>query len=68
MGRGFLTEQENSRRRLMLIFQWLRTSAPYGFLTAFQATFRIAAAIPAALVFIDLRRGWRSRPGAKEPR
>ena len=41
---------------LMLIFQWLRTSAPDGFLAAFQATFRIAAAIPAVLVVIDLGR------------
>jgi MFS family permease len=48
---------------LMLVFQWLRTSAPDGFLVAFQATFRVAAAIPAALVVIDLRRGWR-RAGA----
>jgi MFS family permease len=49
---------------LMLVFQWLRTSAPDGFLVAFQATFRVAAAIPAALVVIDLRRGLRLRAPA----
>ena len=48
---------------LMLIFQSLRTAAPEGFLAAFQATFRIAAAIPAVLVVIDLGRGWRDRRG-----
>jgi MFS family permease len=41
---------------LMLIFQSLRTPAPESFITAFQATFRIAAAIPAALIFLELRR------------
>jgi EmrB/QacA subfamily drug resistance transporter len=41
---------------LMLIFQSLRTSAPDGFMAAFQTTFRIAAMIPAALVVLDLRR------------
>jgi MFS family permease len=41
---------------LMLIFQSLRTSGPEGFLTAFQTTFRIAAAIPAALIFLELTR------------
>jgi MFS family permease len=49
---------------LMLVFQWLRTSAPDGFLVAFQATFRVAAAIPTALVVIDLRRGLRLRAPA----
>jgi MFS family permease len=44
---------------LMLIFQSLRTPAPDGFLAAFQATFRIAAAIPAVLIVIDLGRLWR---------
>lgn len=46
---------------LMLVFQGLRTPGPDGFMTAFQATFRIAALIPAALVVLDLRRGWRPR-------
>jgi EmrB/QacA subfamily drug resistance transporter len=41
---------------LMLIFQGLQTSAPDGFMIAFQTTFRIAAMIPAALVMLDLRR------------
>jgi hypothetical protein len=41
---------------LMLIFQSLQTSAPDGFMAAFQTTFRIAAMIPAALVVLDLRR------------
>jgi dipeptide/tripeptide permease len=53
---------------LMLIFQWLQAPAPDGFLAAFQATFRIAAAIPAGLVVIDLGRGWRSGSGSKQPR
>jgi MFS family permease len=46
---------------LMLVFQSLRTEGPDGFLTAFQYTFRIAALIPAALIVLDLRRGWRPR-------
>jgi MFS family permease len=41
---------------LMLIFQSLLTSAPDGFMAAFQTTFRIAAMIPAALVMLELRR------------
>jgi MFS family permease len=41
---------------LMLIFQWLRTPGPEGFMPAFQTTFRIAAAIPAALILLELRR------------
>ena len=45
---------------LMLIFQSIRTPEPDGFLAAFQATFRIAAAIPAVLVVVDLCRLWRS--------
>jgi MFS family permease len=44
---------------LMLIFQSLRTPDPAGFMTAFQATFRIAAAIPAALIALELKRYWR---------
>jgi MFS family permease len=47
---------------LMLIFQSLRGSSPGdgAFINAFQATFRIAATIPAALILFDLRRGrWR---------
>ena len=48
---------------LMLIFQGLRTSAPDGFIAAFQTTFRIAAMIPAALIVLDLRRPW-PRAGA----
>jgi MFS family permease len=47
---------------LMLVFQSLRTAEPGGFLTAFQYTFRIAALIPAALIVLDLRRGWRPLP------
>jgi MFS family permease len=46
---------------LMLVFQSLRTPAPDGFMLAFKATFQFAAAIPAALVFFDLRRGGRGR-------
>jgi MFS family permease len=41
---------------LMLIFQSLQTSAPDGFMAAFQTTFRIAAMIPAALIMLELRR------------
>jgi MFS family permease len=41
---------------LMLIFQSLRTPAPDGFIIAFQVTFRIAAAIPAALILLELQR------------
>ena len=41
---------------LMLIFQSLQTAGTEGFLTAFQTTFRIAATIPAALVFLELKR------------
>jgi hypothetical protein len=43
----------------MLIFQSLRTPDPMGFMTAFQTTFRIAAAIPAALIALELKRYWR---------
>jgi MFS family permease len=46
---------------LMLIFQRMQTSAPDGFMPAFQATFRIAACIPAALILLDLQRGWRKK-------
>jgi MFS family permease len=42
---------------LMLIFQGLLSSGPDGFMPAFQVTFRIAAAIPAAIILFDLRRG-----------
>jgi MFS family permease len=54
---------------LMLVFQSLGTSAPGGFMAAFQATFRIAALIPVALVVFDLCRGWRAgrRAGRDEP-
>ena len=41
---------------LMLIFQSLQTAGTDGFLAAFQTTFRIAATIPAALVFLELKR------------
>jgi MFS family permease len=44
---------------LMLVFQSLGTSAPDGFMTAFQATFRVAAAIPAALILLEFTRGFR---------
>jgi MFS family permease len=43
---------------LMLIFQSLRMTGPDGFIGAFQGTFQVAAAIPAALVVLDL---WRHR-------
>ena len=47
---------------LMLIFQSLQSRGAGGFMPAFQVTFRIAAAIPAALVLFDLRRGrWSTR-------
>ena len=47
---------------LMLIFQSLQTDSADRFLAGFQITFRIAAAIPAALLLFDLRRGqWSSR-------
>jgi MFS family permease len=46
---------------LMLIFQSIRSTAPDGFTTAFQATFRIAAAIPAALILLELGRYRRPR-------
>jgi MFS family permease len=42
---------------LMLIFQGLSSSGPDRFMAAFQVTFRIAAAIPAAIILFDLRRG-----------
>jgi MFS family permease len=42
---------------LMLIFQSLQTEGSDGFVAAFQTTFRIAAAIPAALILHDLSRG-----------
>ena len=45
---------------LMLVFQSLQGS---GFMPAFQATFRIAAALPVALILADLVRGWRPREG-----
>jgi hypothetical protein len=46
---------------LMLIFQSLQTRGPQGltpdgFIPAFQATFRIAAMIPAALILLEFRR------------
>jgi hypothetical protein len=53
----------------MLIFQSLQTSAPDGFMIAFQTTFRIAAMIPAALIMLDLRRPRArvARVSAKDP-
>jgi MFS family permease len=42
---------------LMLVFQSLQSQGAGGFMPAFQVTFRIAAAIPAALILFDLRRG-----------
>jgi MFS family permease len=45
---------------LMLIFQGLQASGTDGFMTAFQTTFRIAATIPAALIFLELKRYRRS--------
>lgn len=44
---------------LMLVFQSLQ-AAGIGFTAAFQATFRIAAALPVALILADLARGWRA--------
>lgn len=41
---------------LMLIFQTLRAGDPTAFMPAFQWTFRIAAAIPAAVLLFALRR------------
>jgi hypothetical protein len=49
----------------MLIFQSLRTSGSDGFMTAFQTTFRIAAAIPAALILVELARHHRQRERAR---
>lgn len=49
---------------LMLIFQGLQTSGTDGFMTAFQTTFRIAATIPAALIFLELKRYRLRRAGA----
>jgi MFS family permease len=43
---------------LMLIFQALQSLGTDGFMTAFQVTFRIAAAIPVALILVDL---WRAQ-------
>jgi MFS family permease len=48
---------------LMLVFQSLQTAGT-GFMTAFQLTFRIAAALPVALILADLARGWRAREDA----
>jgi hypothetical protein len=49
---------------LMLIFQTLRATSglaePQAFLAGFQGTFRIAAAIPAALVLLALLRRLRA--------
>jgi MFS family permease len=42
---------------LMLIFQSLQIRGEDSFISAFQITFRIAAAIPAAIILFDLRRG-----------
>jgi MFS family permease len=47
---------------LMLVFQWLRTSAPDAFMVAFRGAFQFAAAIPAALVVLDLWRGRLREP------
>jgi EmrB/QacA subfamily drug resistance transporter len=41
---------------LMLVFQSLQGRGADGFMPAFQATFRIAAAIPAALIFVEFKR------------
>ncbi len=56
---------------LMLVFQSLRRGPGDGFMTAFQATFQIAALIPAALVVLDFRRrliGSTARTAGREPR
>ena len=45
---------------LMLIFQALQTRGGDAFTPAFQVTFRIAAAIPAAILLFELRRGRRT--------
>jgi MFS family permease len=48
---------------LMLVFQSLQTGVSDGFMPAFQATFRVAAAIPAALIFLEFKR--YRRPGLR---
>jgi MFS family permease len=53
---------------LMLIFQSLQTPAQDGFMAAFRATFRIAAAIPAALIVLELKRYRRAGIIAPPPR
>jgi MFS family permease len=49
---------------LMLVFQSMRAGAGDGFMTAFQASFRFAAAIPAAIVVLELCRGRRDGSAA----
>jgi len=58
---------------LMLVFQALRAAAagagatdPAAFIAAFQGTFRIAAAIPLAIVACALLRGWTRLGGRKQ--
>jgi hypothetical protein len=53
---------------LMLVFQSLQPSEPDGFMAAFQATFRIAAAIPAVLSVLDLMRVRRIRAAGSASR
>ncbi|HEY0182427.1 MAG TPA: MFS transporter [Rhodopila sp.] len=50
---------------LMLVFQGIQMQGPQGFVPAFQTTFRIAAAIPAALILIELRRYAVGRPSRR---
>jgi EmrB/QacA subfamily drug resistance transporter len=47
---------------LMLVFQSVQGSGVDGFMHAFQTTFRIAAAIPAALIFLEFKRTRLRRP------
>jgi MFS family permease len=49
---------------LMLVFQSMRTGAGDGFMAAFQASFQFAAAIPAAVVLVELCRRRRGGPAA----
>jgi MFS family permease len=52
---------------LMLIFQGIQSRGADGFIPAFQVTFRIAAAIPAAIILFDLRRGRWARSVSASP-
>jgi MFS family permease len=56
---------------LMLVFQSMGSGTANGFMTAFRATFQFAALIPAALVVLELRRGFSpsaAKAAKREPR